>query len=179
MNMEFKDKHILIAYFSHPGSNWFEGEIRNIKEGNTAKMAKIIQKLTGGDLFEIKTKDNYHPESYSACIEQAKKERNAKYRPDLSGQIKTDKYDVIFLGSPNWWGTYPMPVFTFLEKSGLKGKTIIPFITSEGSGFGNALKDLKKECPDSLISEDGLALIGSKVDSSEEAISVWLANLKI
>ena len=46
---------ILIAYFSHTGENYFGGQIRNITKGNTATVAEAAQRVTGGDLFEIRT----------------------------------------------------------------------------------------------------------------------------
>jgi flavodoxin len=62
-----------------------------------------------------------------------------------------DSYHVIFLGYPNWWGTMPMPVFTFLEEYDFSGKTIIPFCTHEGSGMGRSEKDIAKLCPKATI----------------------------
>ena len=55
-----------------------------------------------------------------------------------------DSYDVIYIGYPNWWGTMPMAVFTFLESYDFSGKTIIPYCTHEGSGMGSSERDIKK-----------------------------------
>ena len=84
-----------------------------------------------------------------------------------------DKYDTIYLGFPNYWGTMPIAVFTFLERSDLKGKTIKPFCTNEGSGMGESEKDIKALCTDSTI-EKGLSIWGSKAADSEKALKKWL-----
>lgn len=84
-----------------------------------------------------------------------------------------DKYDTIYLGFPNYWGTMPMAVFTFLERSDLKGKTIKAFCTNEGSEMGESEKDIKVLCPDSTI-EKGLSIWGSKAADSEKALKKWL-----
>ncbi len=84
-----------------------------------------------------------------------------------------NQYDVIYLGYPNWWGTMPMVLFTFLESYDFKGKTIIPFCTHEGSALGTSIRDIKKLCPDANIKQ-GLAIRGGNVNSSDKAIEDWL-----
>ena len=134
----------LIAYFSRKGNNYVNGKIENLLIGNTEVIANMVQDIIGGDLFHIETVQSY-PEDYSETIEVAKKELNNDSRPALSNSISDmDSYDVVFLGYPNWWGTIPMAVCTFLESYDFKGKTIIPFCTHEGSGLGNSVKDIKK-----------------------------------
>jgi len=73
-------------------------------------------------------------------------------RPELTNTVENmESYDVIYLGYPNWWGTMPMAVFTFLESYDFSGKTIIPFCTHEGSGIGNSERDIKKLCPKAKV----------------------------
>ena len=105
-------KKVLVAYFS-----W---------SGNTRNLAHQIQGLTGGDLFEIETVKAY-PEKYRSCTEYAKKEKEADARPALKSKVKDmDAYDVVYVGFPNWWGTAPMAIWSFLEGYDLTGKTVIP-----------------------------------------------------
>ena len=85
-----------------------------------------------------------------------------------------EDYDTIVLGYPNWWGTMPMAVFTFLESHDFFGKTILPFCTHEGSGMGHSESDIKAVCPGAKI-EKGLAITGSKVNKSEKTIEGWLS----
>ena len=85
-----------------------------------------------------------------------------------------DDYEVIYLGYPNWWGTFPMAVFTFLESYDFSGKTIIPFCTHEGSGIGSSERDIKKLCPDAKVLT-GLAIRGGSVKSADSIIKSWLS----
>ncbi|AVB75611.1 flavodoxin [Methanococcus maripaludis] len=87
-----------------------------------------------------------------------------------------DSYDTIFLGYPNWLGTVPMAVLTFLEEYDFSGKTLIPFCTHEGSGMGHSESDIAKNCPDAKIL-NGFSILGSQVTSSKKDIKKWLDNL--
>jgi flavodoxin len=152
-------KKILIAYFS--------------RSGNTRTIAQEIQRQTGGTLFEIKTVKAY-PAEYKNATEFAKKEQEANARPALASKLPNIKdYDVVFIGYPNWWGTMPMALFTFLETYDLSGKTVIPFCTHGGSRFGRSLDDLQKSAPRSTISE-GLTVRGVDAKNAQSDISAWL-----
>jgi flavodoxin len=94
-----------------------------------------------------------------------------------------DSYDVVFVGYPNWWGTLPMVLFTFLERYRFDGKTLIPFCTHEGSGLGRSVDDIKALCPNSTVLE-GLALRGGnsgyvETEPARRAIAEWLNTLRI
>jgi flavodoxin len=105
----------LIAYFSRAGNNYVSGNIVNLPVGNTEVIAKMIREMTLGDLFHIEAVNAY-PEDYTDTTEVAKQELRTNARPKLTRHLESmASYDVIFLGHPNWWGTMPMPVFTFLE----------------------------------------------------------------
>ena len=173
--MDFKNKRVLIVYFSKKGENWWTKSLTSLKVGNTDAFAHLIQKQIGGDLFEVERAKEY-PDGYYACCDEAKLEVNNKARPEIKEHHSADGYDVIFIGYPTWWGTLPMPLFTWIGENDLKGKTIIPFNTSEGSGFGVGANDLKKALPNSHFLE-GLALRGHDVLNSEGAIKTWLASL--
>ena len=158
-----KDKNCLIAYFSRNGLNYVSGDIIDIPIGNTEIVAKIIEKEINADLLKIDTINPY-PKDYYETTKIAQNELRIKVRPELISNIKDiSKYDVIFLGYPNWWGTMPMAVYTFLESHDFSGKTIIPFCTHEGSGMGNSESDIKKALPNSIIKK-GLSLYGSNVN---------------
>ena len=160
--MDTANKKILVAYFSY--------------SGNTKKVADQIHKSVGGDIFEIKTADPY-PTDYNAVVDQAKKEQADNYRPKLATKVENmDSYDVIFIGYPNWWGTMPMAVFTFLEEYKLSGKTIIPFCTHDGSAFGKSVEDIKKIAPQSKIL-DGLEILGKSVKDENKEVPEWLRKL--
>jgi flavodoxin len=126
----------LVVYYSRTGQNYTSDGIVDLKVGNTAVVAQQIQKLTGADIFRLETVRQYAADYYE-CTQQAKEELNAKARPALKADIDISKYDTIYIGWPCWWGTYPMCVATFLEAHDWTGKTVIPFTTHEGSGFGS------------------------------------------
>ena len=163
----------LIAYYSRAGDNYVGGSIVNLPVGNTELAASMIQELTGGDLFRIDTVKKY-PEDYHKTTDVAQTELRQNARPELTGHVHNmDDYGVIILGYPNWWGTMPMAVFSFLEKYTFAGKTIIPFCTHEGSGMGHSESDIRKVCPDAKVLK-GLPITGGSVQSAGNDISAWL-----
>ena len=162
----------LIVYYSRKGQNYWNGSIKNLAKGNTEIVAEFIQKAVGGDLLEIETVKRYS-DDYYACIDEAQKELRANARPELKSYLESlDDYDNIFVGYPNWWGTMPMAVFTFLEHYDLSGKKIIPFCTNEGSGMGSSERDLKKICPGAEILK-GLSIHGAESANGEKQVSDW------
>lgn len=173
--MDFKGKNVLIAYFSKKGSNWAKGGVTSLTEGNTEKMAKLIQKYTGGTLFEIESVTPY-PDEYYACCDAAKKEKDEEKRPVLKKVMSAVPYDIVFVGFPCWWGTAPMPVFSYLNVTKWEGKSLAPFGTSEGSGFGTSIEDIEINARHAKVLK-GLNIIGSKVDESESQIKAWLEAL--
>jgi flavodoxin len=158
---------ILIAYFS--------------RSGNTRYVARQIHQLVGGDLLEIRPVRPY-PDAYRATTEQAKIEQETHARPAVIADIRNPAlYDRVFLGYPNWWGSIPMGLFTFLEKYRFAGKKIIPFCTHEGSRLGRSEADIRALCPHATLLQ-GLALRGGSSGYAESAsarrdISQWLGQL--
>jgi flavodoxin len=163
----------LIAYYSRKGENYVGGDIVDLPVGNTEVAAEMVRTVTGGDLIRIETVDVY-PRDYHETTEVARKELRQDARPqlrDLPDSI--DGYDVVFLGFPNWWGTPPMAVFTFLEAYDFAGKTIVPFCTHEGSGLGRSESDIRRACPGAKVL-GGLAITGGSVRGSAGAIRRWI-----
>ena len=81
--------------------------------------------------------------------------------------------DAIVLGYPNYCGTIPMAVATFLEAFDFTGKKLLPYCTNEGSGMGRSEKDLRKLCPTAVIAP-GLAITGSAAAQSQAALVGWM-----
>ena len=166
----------LLLYFSRKGENYLSGSIQYLKKGNTQVVAEIIGKHTGCALFHIQPICPYS-DDYSECIRQAKDDQKRGARPALVALPEDiHKYDTVFLGYPNYWGTMPMPMFTLLEQIDLSRKTIFPFCTHEGGGFGTSLQDIQRLCPKALL-KPGLALTGSEIPIAEAMVSSWLACL--
>lgn len=143
--------------------------------GNTRAMAQMIKERTGADIFEIVPVSAY-PSEYKACTEQAKDEINRNHRPALKGKVENiGQYDVIFVGSPNWWSTIAPPVSAFLANHDLSGKTVLPFMTHEGTRLGRSVDEIKKLCPKADVLA-GLPVRGGSVrdDSTRNDIDKWL-----
>jgi flavodoxin len=174
LKMSNSNKKTLIAYYSRKGQNYVSGQIVDLAVGNTEVAARMIQELTGGDLFEIRTVKDY-PLDYTETTRVAATEKRNNARPELTKIVdQMDMYDVIYLGYPNWWGTFPMAVFTFLESYDFSGRTIVPFCTHEGSGLGNSERDIRKLCPNAKVLP-GIAIRGGSVKSAGNSIKTWLS----
>lgn len=166
----------LIAYFSRRDENYVSGTLKYLSVGNTEVAAGIISRLTGGDMFEIAPVKPY-AKDYNTCIDQAQRDQRRDARPQLKAWPEGwADYDTIYLGYPNYWGTMPMAVFTFLEGLDFAGKTIRPFCTHEGSGLGRSEADLRRLCPGAVV-EPGLAVVGARAVQGEEAVRRWLKAL--
>ncbi len=126
---------------------------------NTATLARWIQKHTGGDLISLEMAKPY-PEPYSATLKAAEQDFKSGHLPELKSIPTLDGYDIVFIGTPIWYGTYAPPLGTFLKANTLSGKTVAPFSTHGGGGAGRFEADLRKACPQALMLE-GLSLRGS------------------
>ena len=176
MILPVTDKKILIAYFSRRGKNYMDGKVVTLEVGNTEVLAHKIQQLMGGDLFEIRTLQEY-PEEYIDTTRVARNELRTNARPELAEYVKNmEDYDVVYLGYPNWWGTFPMAVCTFLESADFSDKTIIPFCTHEGSGIGYSEQDLQKLCPGAILIT-GIAIRGGRVATADKQLEEWLGKM--
>lgn len=166
---------ILTAYFSRAGENYFGGEMRYVKVGNTEIAVGFISECIETDTFKIEMAHPYS-DDYKTCIDEAKKDLKSGARPQLAAWPNSiDEYDTVILAYPNYWGTMPAAVFTFLEEYDFRGKKILPLCTNEGSGMGVSVADIKKLCPNSEVA-DGLPLNGSRVSSAKPQIEKWLKN---
>ena len=182
----------LIAFFSRADENYFGGAMRYVKVGNTEIVVNDMKEMieeesrahreaqvphaprTEVDTFKIEMKDPYSP-VYMTCIDEAKKDLRAKARPELvSMPASIDEYDTVVLAYPNYWGTMPMAVFTFLENFDFSGKTILPLCTNEGSGMGGSERDIKKACPGAVV-KSGLSVTGSEAVNAAGRVKKWLA----
>ena len=160
----------LIVFFSRADENYFSGSMKYVDIGNTEIAVNIIKDLTGFDSFKLEMCEPYSKE-YMRCIEEAKKHLQTDARPELKALPDSiDGYDSIILAFPNYWGTMPMAVFTFLDAFDFSGKTIYPLCTNEGSGLGKSVSDIKKYANVG----GGLSLNGSTVSDSKPKIEKWL-----
>ena len=164
----------LIAFFSRADENYFGGAMRYVKVGNTEIVVNDMKEMISADTFKIEMKDPYSP-VYMTCIDEAKKDLRKKARPELVSMPEfIDEYDTVILAYPNYWGTMPMAVFTFLENFDFSGKTILPLCTNEGSGMGGSERDIKKTCPGAAV-KSGLSVTGSEAANAVGRVKKWLA----
>lgn len=178
---------VLIAYFSRVGNTDFEDDTDTNStasvvatedglQGNTEVLARMIQKAMGGELFLIQTEETY-PISYDETIDAGQQEQSADARPALAAQVENlDDYDTVFLGFPNWWGDMPMAVYSFLDEYDLSGKTIVPFVTSGGSGFSSTERTIAELEPDATVL-DGLSVGDGNISGAQEDVTSWLTDL--
>lgn len=151
-------KKVLVVYFSATGT--------------TKGAAKKVKKATGGTLYQIKAAKPYTSADLSYDNDDCRantEQRDGSVRPKIKGKVKNiKKYDVIFIGYPIWWGKEPMIIHTFLESYNLKGKKIVPFCTSGGSGISGSMKGIK-------ASAKGAKVVKGKdlTDSSAKSVAKW------
>lgn len=178
-----RDGKVLVVYFSVPetdGVDASSGASRVIADGklqgNTQYAASVIQQLTGGKLFEIKTVHTY-PGSHKELIDAAKKENEDNARPKLATHITDlNDYDVVFIGFPNWWYDMPMPLYTFFDEYDFSGKTIVPFCTHGGSRFSQAVQTIRKLEKEATVL-DGYAISRDRVGESKPNVLNWLKRI--
>lgn len=150
---------ILIAYYT--------------VSGNTKEVAEAIQKDIGGDLYQIETVTVY-PSIKKELSAQAKREISAGFKPELKTPLPDiSQYDIIFVGSPCWWGTITPAVSSFIGDNRLAGKTVVPFITHGGGGEQNTLNDFKRQCQDCLVKDGGWIGYGNRTFG----LADWLKDL--
>ncbi len=157
-------KKMLVAYFSHTG--------------NTRVIAQYIKEATGADTYEI-VPANPYPESYGDVLARGRQELKDNVMPELKSEVPDiAPYDVIFVGSPNWFNTITPPVMTFLTSRGFSGKTIVPFMTHGGGGMGKSVQDVKRLAPGAVLLE-GRGFRGDAVEDAREDVQAWLRRIKL
>ena len=163
-----KDKKSLIIYFSRADENYGVGYI---DKGNTEVVAEYVRDLVGADMFKVEPLVPY-AKDYQTCIEEAKKRvGNAPIKNNLND---ISEYEVIYIMSPIYWGTYAPEVETAIKDLDFTGKIIRVVTTHEGSGLGNVLSDVKRICKGANVLDDAIAVRGSLVNDSKKVIEEWV-----
>lgn len=172
-----KNTKPLVVYFSKTGEQYSVG---NITTGNTAIIAQMIADATNADVFEVKVKNDNYPTAYKALTEVALQEKKSGARPEYVGEAPDfDNYDVIFVGTPNWWSDMPMVLYTFIEAHNWQNKTVAPFVTHEGSGLSSIPEKIRSATGANVT--DGLAVYGHDAQNNREkankAVQNWLKEI--
>ena len=196
------DGNVLIAYFTHEGNNVFDGDLSDVDaitsasvqrdgdsfppqvidgvhKGNTQIIAEDISEITGGDLFAIQVTDEYkYPVDGYDTLDVVQKQRSEHVQPELATHVEQmENYDVIYLGYPEWYGTMPAPVTSFLKEYDFSGKTIVPFSTHDGSGMGSSVQDIKSLYPGATVL-DGLAVRYTDVQNAKDKVENWIHEME-
>ena len=133
----------LVAYFS----------ITGVTENAAMKLARSL----GADLFEVSSqkpcKPGEVPEAGKIVFTQK----------DISG------YDRIFVGLPIWWYAAPTIIHDFLSGYDLRGKLVVPFVTSGGGGLDKVRPRLLESCQGADLREATLL----SDDMSDEELRNW------
>ncbi len=147
-------------------------------DGNTRFAAETIAKKAGAALFEIKAEKPYASD-FRACCDEAKPECNGKTLRPIQPVAGLDlaQYDVVFVGTPNWWGTMAPPVRTWLTQNlaALKGKTVCLFQTHGGGGMQRVGREFAEVVGDAATVLPPKAFAGASVKSNVEALDAFVA----
>lgn len=167
--MKMMDKKMLIVYYS-------------LSNGNTKRIAKMLQSETNADIVSIETTNPYKG-TYDEIVSQGQNEVNRGYKPDIQPlQVKLSEYDVIAVGTPTWWYTMAPAVHTFLDWNDWKGKTVIPFMTN-GGWPGHVIEDMKTCCEEAkIVCEKEIQFDstgGDKLETPLQEIEQWIEEIKI
>ena len=163
-----KDKKSLIIYFSRADENYAVGYV---DKGNTEYVAEYVRDLTNADMFKVEPLVPY-AKDYQTCIKEAKERiGNAPIKEEI-GDISS--YEVIYIMSPIYWGTYAPEVETAIKNLDFTGKTIRVITTHEGSGLANVVSDVKKNCKGANVLDDAIAIKGTDAKDSKPKIESWV-----
>ena len=165
-NQDVQNHKALVAYFSATGTT--KGVAEHIANGLNADIYEIVpeEPYTDADL-------DYNDNNSRTTIEM----NDPDARPAISGSVENmEQYDIVFIGFPNWWYGMPMVMYSFFDEYDFSGKTVIPFCTSGGSAFSDAVDEIKNMEPDATIL-DGLHIGSSSVTDAESRVSEWVQGL--
>ena len=152
-------KNVLVLYYSQTGA--------------TASVANQIKSSLNADIEEIVCVEPYDGD-FAATIARCQKERESGEMPAIK-HIQSDiqKYDVIFLGYPIWFGTYALPISSLIENVNFEGKTIVPFCTFGSGGLESSTENLKAKLPKSVIM-DGFGIRNARLKYIQEELDDFL-----
>lgn len=181
------DGKALVVYFSVPETD--SAEDMNAEEknstvvidgevlGNTQYVAYVIQENTGADIFRIEPKAPY-PMDHAELEEVATEEKSNNAMPEIAAEVENmEQYNTVFLGYPNWYADMPRIIYSFLDKYDLSDKTVVPFVTSGGSGFSDTINTITELEPEAEVITDGLSISRNVVQDAESDIIEWLKSL--
>ena len=163
-----KDKKSLIIYFSRADENYSVGYV---DKGNTEYVAEFVKEFTNADMFKVEPLIPY-AKDYQTCIKEAKERIGNAPIKETIGDIS--QYEVIYIMTPVYWGTYAPELETAIKNLDFSSKTIRIITTHEGSGLANVVGDIKRICKNANVLDDALAIVGSQACNSRNIIEKWI-----
>lgn len=158
-NADDPEKKVLVLYYSQTGA--------------TASVANQIRSYLNTDIEEIVCEEPYDGD-FGATIERGKNELEKGEKPAIKPIVSdVQKYDIIFLGYPIWFGTYALPVSTLIDTVNFEGKTIVPFCTFGSGGLESSTDDLKSHLPKSDFKE-GFGIRNARLKYMQDELDDFL-----
>lgn len=165
---ELKNKKSLVIYFSRADENYAVGYV---DKGNTEYIAEYVRDIIGADLFKVEPLIPYSKE-YSKCIEEAKQRvGNAPIKSKIND---ISEYEVIYIMTPVYWGSFAPEIETAIKDLDFTGKIVRIVTTHEGSGLANVVEDIKKVCIGANILNDSIAIKGTDCINARGKIEDWI-----
>lgn len=163
-----KDKKSLIIYYSRADENYSVGYV---EKGNTEYVAEYVKEFTNADMFKVEPLVPY-AKDYQTCIKEAKERiGNAPIKEKIND---ISKYEVIYIMTPIYWGTYAPEIETAIKDLDFSNKIIRVITTHEGSGLANVVSDVKRICKGANVLDDALAIVGSQAKDSKDIVERWI-----
>ncbi len=177
----------LVAYFSvpettSPDNMSSEGELSTVVIdgevlGNTQYVARLIAEGTGAELYRIEPTSPY-PMDHAELESVAQQENRDEAFPQILAPVDgLGGYGTVFVGYPNWYGGLPRIMYSFFQQNDLSGKTVVPFVTSGGSGFSNTIATIAELAPGADVIEDGLSVNRTEAEGCAPDVEAWLSDL--
>ncbi|MBQ7684018.1 MAG: NAD(P)H-dependent oxidoreductase [Bacteroidaceae bacterium] len=180
--VENTDGKTLVVYFNGPMPDGVDASTGATPVVNgmsaTQFVAQQIADQTEADIHHITVADGYYPIVYQELADFANKEKADGTHPALTSRLENlGDYKNIFIGTPVWWYTVPMPIYSFLDAYDLSGKNVMLFTTHEGSRLADAVSVVQREEPGASVSTSGFHTRGNQAGSQASAIANWLNGL--
>jgi len=163
-----KDKKSLIVYYSRADENYSVGYV---EKGNTEYVAEYVKEFTNADMFKVEPLISY-AKDYQTCIKEAKERiGNAPIKEKIND---ISEYEVIYIMTPIYWGTYAPEIETAIKDLDFSNKIVRVITTHEGSGLANVVSDVKRICVGANVLDDALAIVGSQAKDSKDIVERWV-----
>ena len=162
------DEHYLVLYSS--------------RTNTTERVANAIQKALDCDILEVEPQTPYD-DDYNSMLNRAQSElagiRNGNYPAVKTTIDNFDKYDVIFVGYPIWYGSMATPMQSFLHRYAdkLRSKRIALFATSGSSSISSSVNEAKSLCGGATVLDQTLLLTSSSISQMDSRVNSWLNGL--